>query len=100
MQGKFSEVLQDSQESIENKQIGEGRKIVLTKIATDRKFEIKIDGTDYNDNPISVNKSYELFTQALSDTSMSRYIKTDDGYYIDLSELKTGSVTVTYVKDN
>ncbi len=101
LSGYFLESISDAGESIENKTVGEDRRIDLTDIATGRTFEIKITGTDYNDNPISVNKSFETFTQALSDTSVSSYIKTDDaGYYVDLSNLKSGSVTVTYVRNN
>ena len=94
----FVAVIEDAGESIENRTIGEDRRIDLTDIAVDRRFEITITGTDYNDSTISINKSYETFNAALGDSTVNKYIK--GSYYIDLSTLKTGSVTVTYVKDN
>ena len=101
LEGAFYEALQDSLESIENRTIGEDRRIDLTDIAVNRRFEITITGNDYNDNPISVNKSFETFNAALGDSTVNKYIKgTTGNYYIDLSELKSGSVTVTYVRNN
>ncbi len=98
LENAFIEVIKDSQEDIDNKVVGEERRLDLTDIDETRKFEIIITGTDFDDNEISINKSFDTFTLALSDTELEEYIK--EGYYIDLSKLKSGSVKVTYVKNN
>lgn len=101
LEGYFSEAIGDAGEAIENKTIGEDRRIDLTEIAVNKKFAIKIEGTDFDDNTISINRSYGTFTQATYDTTVNEYIKgTTENYYIDLSNLKSGTVTVSYVKDN
>ena len=100
LQGAFYEIIQDSSESVQNEIIGESRRLDLTDIAVNRKFEIKITGENFNDTLININKTYDTFTQALSDSTVNNYIKNEEGYYLDLSSLKSGSVVVTYVKNN
>ena len=101
LEDAFVEVIKDSQEDINNKVIGEERKLDLTEIDVNRKFEITITGTDFDDNEININKTFTTFTAALSNTQLTKYIKEKDGnYYIDLNDLKSGSVKVIYVKNN
>ena len=102
LENAFLEVIKDSQkdsqENIETFSIGESRKLELTDINVNRKFTIKINGTDYDNNTITLEKSYETFTQSLSDATVNSYIK--GSYYIDLSILKAGNIEVSYFKNN
>lgn len=98
LENAFLEVIKDSQENIQTVSIGEERRLDLTAINVNRKFSIKINATDYNDQAINIEKSFETFTQSLSDTTVKEYIK--GSYYLDLSKLKTGNIEVSYFKNN
>ena len=97
MSSAFTEVIQDSQESIQDTTVGNDRKIDLTGLDRNKKFSISISGTDFDGNTININKSFEKFSDALDDSEVKDYIK--GSYYIDLSEVKNGTVIITYGKN-
>ena len=96
LSSKLTEMITNSKETTTYPTVGANRRINLTGINNNKPFKLVISGKDFDDNTISINKSFEKFTEALSDTTVKPYIK--GSYYVDLNNLKSGTVSVTYGK--
>ena len=96
LSSKLTEMITNSKETTTYPTVGTNRRINLTGINNNKPFKLVISGKDFDGNTISINKSFEKFTEALSDTTVKPYIK--GSYYVDLNNLKSGTVSVTYGK--
>ena len=96
MKAAFDEMVKLSGETYSDITIDESnkRRIDLTDIDTKKAFSIKISAEDYNGNTINIDKTFRSFSDALSDTTVKKYIK--GSYYIDLGNLRNGTVYITY----
>ena len=75
------------------------RKIDLTDIKENKAFTMTITGKDFDGNNISVNISSSTFTAAKATANGIKYIKgTIGNYYVDLSNVRSGTVNISYGK--